>query len=108
MPRVGDDSGTQILPGFCKDSEHQTVYAYDDRGPRTLINVARAKQRRREKHADRSAAGPSDKLPLQVAAKNGFFADAGGDGESDPQSDSNGPCGASRRAARLIPWEPTV
>lgn len=50
-----------------------------------LINLARAKQRRREKHADRSAAGPGDKLPLQVAAKNDFFADAGGDGESDPQ-----------------------
>jgi hypothetical protein len=56
MPRVDDDSGTQILPGFRKDSEHQAVHADDDRGHCTLINVARAKQRRREKHADRSAA----------------------------------------------------
>ena len=74
--------GRGFLPGFCQDSEHQAVHADDDRGFGTLINVARAKQRRREKHADRSAAGPGDKLPLQVAAKNGFFADAGGDGES--------------------------
>jgi hypothetical protein len=85
MPRVGDDSGTQILPGLRKDSEHQAVHADDDRGFCTLINVARAKQRRREKHADRSAAGPGDKLPLQVAAKNGFFAHAGGNGEGDPE-----------------------
>jgi len=77
MARVG---GTQILPGFCQDSE-----PHDDRGLGTLINVARAKQRRREKPADRSAAGPGNKLPLQAAAINGFFADAGGDGESNPQ-----------------------
>jgi hypothetical protein len=70
--------------------------------------VARAKQRRREKHADRSAAGPGDKLPLQVAAKDVSSQMPAVTARAIQRSDSNGPCGASRRAAWLIPLKPTA
>src|SRR5579872_2824210 len=79
------DSRPQILPRLRQDSEHQSIHADDHRRFRPLINVPAAKQHRREKHAERRAASPRDKLPLQVAAKNRFLANAGRDGERDPK-----------------------
>ncbi len=84
MSGVRHDSRPQISSGFRENGEHEAIQADGDRSPCALIDVAGVKQRRRQKHANRSASSPSQ-LASQVATKNGLFANAGGDRESDPK-----------------------
>ena len=77
-------SWTQIPASFREDAKDESERGNDDRRSRSLINMSRTEQHRGEQDAERNAAEPRDKLPLQVPPKDSFFADSRRRRESNP------------------------
>jgi len=85
LPGVGQHSGAHTAAPLREDSKEQAEDSDDDGGFGSLIKVAGSESDGGEEYACVDAARPGDELFLQIAAEEGFFAKASGDGEGDPQ-----------------------
>src|SRR5438270_6726826 len=87
IPRMRDHAGPQTFSKMCERAEQRAEYADGYHLLRALIQMAHRETQRGKHNAECCIASERGKLPLQVTAKDKFFAEARGHGHNDPKYD---------------------
>lgn len=87
LKEVGDDAGAQTLAPEHKRTEHAAVDGDDHDHLPALIGVREPEEDALDESSDGCAFCEGGELALQIAAEDGFFTDAGGEGDQEIERD---------------------